>query len=458
MSPYFGRLSDRHGRVLPCLVGLGASGLVMALLPWPTALAAARPARRRDRPEHRHPVDSVDGDDLRRRRRHRHRPGLRRRADQPRVVERADARLGGRRAPRPGLRRRAALPAAGRGLRADVRRARPPGDAATSRWDERRAGRRAQPIVARQRRVAEAVEREQRRARDRGGERAPVLDAGTSGRRCRGRRTVGTRSSPSRSRTERPSCDRERVAELGRDVVGVLERAFSAIRVMQRLVERSPPYGALQLDEVARPTAARSLQSGGSGPPANRPSTGPGRSSSRAAWSRSSTSPLDALRVLDRGDLRDRPPCETPASVAAVELERVEAARRRRPRCRAASTRPVSVAREPSCPASRASRRITYQAPAAGEPFAQLGVPGHHRLARAVQQQHGGIAGRAERLGVQLHARRRSWSAGAQRLARAACGRDRGWGPPVSTRRRMAARLRGVSGYEHGQHRGGDRP
>jgi MFS family permease len=38
MSPYFGRLSDRHGRVLPCLVGLGASGLAIALLPWPAAL------------------------------------------------------------------------------------------------------------------------------------------------------------------------------------------------------------------------------------------------------------------------------------------------------------------------------------------------------------------------------------------------------------------------------------
>ena len=40
MSPYFGRLSDRHGRVLPCLVGLAASGVAMALLPWPEATAA----------------------------------------------------------------------------------------------------------------------------------------------------------------------------------------------------------------------------------------------------------------------------------------------------------------------------------------------------------------------------------------------------------------------------------
>ena len=37
MSPFFGRLSDRHGRILPCLVGLGASGLAMLLLPWPAA-------------------------------------------------------------------------------------------------------------------------------------------------------------------------------------------------------------------------------------------------------------------------------------------------------------------------------------------------------------------------------------------------------------------------------------
>jgi MFS family permease len=43
MSPYFGRLSDRHGRVLPCLVGLGASGLAIALLPWPAALAVLVP-------------------------------------------------------------------------------------------------------------------------------------------------------------------------------------------------------------------------------------------------------------------------------------------------------------------------------------------------------------------------------------------------------------------------------
>jgi MFS family permease len=39
MSPFFGRLSDRHGRVLPCMVGLGASGIAMLLLPWPAAVA-----------------------------------------------------------------------------------------------------------------------------------------------------------------------------------------------------------------------------------------------------------------------------------------------------------------------------------------------------------------------------------------------------------------------------------
>jgi MFS family permease len=37
MSPFFGRLSDRHGRILPCMVGLAASGVAMVLLPWPEA-------------------------------------------------------------------------------------------------------------------------------------------------------------------------------------------------------------------------------------------------------------------------------------------------------------------------------------------------------------------------------------------------------------------------------------
>jgi MFS family permease len=34
-SPVIGRLSDRHGRVLPALVGLSAAGVMVALLPWP---------------------------------------------------------------------------------------------------------------------------------------------------------------------------------------------------------------------------------------------------------------------------------------------------------------------------------------------------------------------------------------------------------------------------------------
>jgi MFS family permease len=34
-SPFIGRLSDRHGRVLPAFVGLSAAGLMVALLPWP---------------------------------------------------------------------------------------------------------------------------------------------------------------------------------------------------------------------------------------------------------------------------------------------------------------------------------------------------------------------------------------------------------------------------------------
>jgi MFS family permease len=35
MSPLWGRLSDRHGRLLPCMAGLGASAVAMAVLPWP---------------------------------------------------------------------------------------------------------------------------------------------------------------------------------------------------------------------------------------------------------------------------------------------------------------------------------------------------------------------------------------------------------------------------------------
>ena len=46
MSPFFGRLSDRHGRILPCLVGLGAAGVAMLLLPWPEATVGARADRR----------------------------------------------------------------------------------------------------------------------------------------------------------------------------------------------------------------------------------------------------------------------------------------------------------------------------------------------------------------------------------------------------------------------------
>jgi MFS family permease len=34
-SPFIGRLSDRHGRVLPAFAGLVAAGLMIALLPWP---------------------------------------------------------------------------------------------------------------------------------------------------------------------------------------------------------------------------------------------------------------------------------------------------------------------------------------------------------------------------------------------------------------------------------------
>jgi MFS family permease len=34
-SPVIGRLSDRHGRVLPALIGLAAAAVMVALLPWP---------------------------------------------------------------------------------------------------------------------------------------------------------------------------------------------------------------------------------------------------------------------------------------------------------------------------------------------------------------------------------------------------------------------------------------
>jgi MFS family permease len=34
-SPFIGRWSDRHGRVLPAFVGLAAAGVMVALLPWP---------------------------------------------------------------------------------------------------------------------------------------------------------------------------------------------------------------------------------------------------------------------------------------------------------------------------------------------------------------------------------------------------------------------------------------
>ena len=34
-SPFIGRLSDRHGRVLPAFVGLAAAAVMVALLPWP---------------------------------------------------------------------------------------------------------------------------------------------------------------------------------------------------------------------------------------------------------------------------------------------------------------------------------------------------------------------------------------------------------------------------------------
>jgi MFS family permease len=37
VSPVVGRLSDRHGRLLPLAAGLAASAVMAALLPWPNA-------------------------------------------------------------------------------------------------------------------------------------------------------------------------------------------------------------------------------------------------------------------------------------------------------------------------------------------------------------------------------------------------------------------------------------
>ena len=109
-SPFIGRLSDRHGRVLPAFVGPGRRGGDDRAAAVAGGDVGAGRRRARRGAERRDPVDAVDGDALRRRRGPGDRAGLRGRAHQPRLVDRPDAGLGGRRAAGGGLRRRAALP------------------------------------------------------------------------------------------------------------------------------------------------------------------------------------------------------------------------------------------------------------------------------------------------------------------------------------------------------------
>ena len=88
VSPVVGRVSDRRGRLFPCLIALAAGAGLMLLFPLPETAVAARapgPARRADR---RHAVGAVDGDALRRRRGAGDRTGLRVRALEPGLVDR----------------------------------------------------------------------------------------------------------------------------------------------------------------------------------------------------------------------------------------------------------------------------------------------------------------------------------------------------------------------------------
>ena len=45
MSPIVGRVSDRRGRLFPCLIGLAAGAVLMLLFPWPDSAWAADRAR-----------------------------------------------------------------------------------------------------------------------------------------------------------------------------------------------------------------------------------------------------------------------------------------------------------------------------------------------------------------------------------------------------------------------------
>ena len=139
-SPYIGRLSDRHGRVLPAFVGLAAAGRgdrAAAVAGgdvgcWSPSCSSRRPAsgscgRRRWRCSPTAP-----------------RPAA---IDQGYAVALTNLAwstgqtlgLGGRRAAGGGLRRRAALPAAGRPVRADARRADPAALLGGAGWEVKAA-------------------------------------------------------------------------------------------------------------------------------------------------------------------------------------------------------------------------------------------------------------------------------------------------------------------------------
>ena len=175
--------------------------------------------------------------------------------------------------------------------------------------------------------------------------------------------------------------------------------AFSAIRVMSASSNVVAAVRPLELDAGSATAAARSLQSGGSGPPENRPSTGPGRSSSRATWWRSARARRPAPGARPRRSARSCRPARrrraSPAGSSSASRQATTSAARS---CSEYGARRVGA----SAIAGVARVQADHVAALGGEPLAQLGVPGRHRVARAVQQQQGGIAGRAERLGVQL--------------------------------------------------------
>ena len=92
VSPIVGRVSDRRGRLFPCMIGLTLGAALMLLFPWPNAawqlivLVIVSRAGGRDA------LGAVDGAAVRRRGGARHRSGIRVRAQQPRLVDRADGR------------------------------------------------------------------------------------------------------------------------------------------------------------------------------------------------------------------------------------------------------------------------------------------------------------------------------------------------------------------------------